>query len=227
MVLKAGIHGVPVPLNVDEQNGRGILTVACISVMLSWKADPNSDRYFISDFFSHDNVRIVPEGEEFQNGTKISPSMLLSVEQIEMIDNFDLREIMPSIRKYSCTGLFIDKAVLFALELLKVYDDVHDKYILDVVLQLLTLVHEHGDDNEEAYQVNCLQAEKRRRDLTTEEKRYLMTLKEPGISLQFKLAASILLESFQEAQMLYDEMPEDEQEEFDTYPIKNLWRENE
>lgn len=224
MVLKAGIlDGVPIPLNTNGQAGYGMLTIANITVMLAWKADANSDKYFISDFFSQDNLRIVPEGECFQNGTLISPYMMLSAKQFEMIDNIDLQSIVPSIKKYSYTDIFGDKMVLFTLELLKVFDDVHDEGILDVILQMLTLWHENERSNEEVYQIDRLQTEKRRRDLTKEEKQYLMTLKEPGVSLQFRLAASILLESFQEAQMIYDEMPEDEREEFDTYPIKNLW----
>ena len=49
-------------------------------------------------------------------------------------------------------------------------------------------------------------------------------LERPGIVLPYQLAASILLESFQEAELIYKQMSEDERKLFDRFPIKNLWR---
>ena len=71
--------------------------------------------------------------------------------------------------------------------------------------------------------INRLQTEKRRRRLTIGEKQYLMSMKLSGFPLQYQLAANILLESFQEAQMIYDLLPDDERKMFDTFPINNLW----
>ena len=79
---------------------------------------------------------------------------------------------------------------------------------------------------EELCKINQLQTEKRRRRLTKEEIRYLVSLKQSGISLPYQLAANILLESFSEAQLVYDQLEEQERKEFDCYPIKNLWPSN-
>ena len=82
---------------------------------------------------------------------------------------------------------------------------------------------ENEPDND-AYRINRIQIEKRRRELSKDELRYLRTLKADRISTQFQLAASILLESYQEAQLLYDELPDSERELFNEYPIMHLWK---
>lgn len=45
-----------------------------------------------------------------------------------------------------------------------------------------------------------------------------------GIPAQYQLAANILLESFYEAQLIYDQLCPEEKEVFASYPIMNLWK---
>ena len=68
-----------------------------------------------------------------------------------------------------------------------------------------------------------MQTEKRRRALTNEENRQLMDIKESAKSIEFKLAASILLESFYEAQVLFEQLAPYAQNKFEEYPIMHLW----
>ena len=128
----------------------------------------------------------------------------------------------PHVRSYSTP--YGDRIINLTLELLKLYDQSKNLKILDVCLQLLSFVGEHRDTPKELIAINRLQIEKRRRVLSTEEKEYLLTLKRPEVILPYQFAASILLESFQEADLIYERMNENERKLFDGFPIENLWR---
>ena len=60
--------------------------------------------------------------------------------------------------------------------------------------------------------------------LNPEEIQYLSSMKSKGIPAQYQLAANILLESFYEAQLIYDQLCPEEKEVFASYPIMNLWK---
>ena len=104
--------------------------------------------------------------------------------------------------------------------------DIHknDTTILDVVIQLLDFLSEKDFSQVDLYQINRLQTEKRRRKLNPEEIQYLSSMKSKGIPAQYQLAANILLESFYEAQLIYDQLCPEEKEVFASYPIMNLWK---
>ena len=76
-----------------------------------------------------------------------------------------------------------------------------------------------------AERINQIQIEKRRRNLSKEELKYLVSLKTSGIPIQYQLAANILLDSFQKATIIYDQLSEPEKQYFDAFPIKTLWKE--
>lgn len=96
--------------------------------------------------------------------------------------------------------------------------------ILDIVIQLIDFLQKNDKSQDELYEINRLQTEKRRRKLTEDEIHYLISIKQSGIPLQYQLAANVLLGSFQEAQMIYEILPDDERQTFDAFPIRALWK---
>ena len=177
----------------------------------------------IRDFFEVNDLTLSEKGTTPESGSRVSPYVLMDVHSFETIDNADLFEIVPSVRNTPYSNLYGERVILLALELLKLYDRRRDNNILDVVIQLLDFLEENDSSQEELYQINRLQTEKRRRKLTKQEIQYLVSMKNSGIPLQYQLAANILLDSFQEAQLIYEKLDKSEQEIFDAYPIKNLW----
>lgn len=212
-----------VPLSMNGQAGTGKLKIGNLVLLLTSVAQADGKGYYIKDFFATEGFKFVLEGCDPKEGIDVSPYMLVTSELYKTIDNIDLNAIVPAVKKYPISDIYRDRAILLALELLKIFDEEKDENVLDSVIQLLDYLQQSDDSQDELYRVNRLQTEKRRRALTAEEKQYLMTLKMPGISLQYQLAASILLESFQEAQIIYENMDIEERQAFDTYPIKNLW----
>lgn len=223
LLIRGIDEGKPVLLNVHE-DAFGKLAIGNLNILLC--AKPNSDGagVFISDFFAQREMteRFNRMGQEID--VHISPYILLSADTLQEIDNASISEIVPSIMSVPYSQPYGERIVALTLELLKLYDLQPDSAILDVVLQLIDFLEGNDSKQHDLYQINRLQTEKRRRRLTKNEVKYLMTLKGSAVSTEFQLAASILLESYQEAQILYDSLDPEIREAFDEYPIKHLWK---
>ena len=105
------------------------------------KAD-NKTGCFIRNFFEIDDLVLAGKDASPEHGTRVSPYVLMTAEQLETIDNADLSEIVPSIQKQPYSTIYGEHIVLLILELLKLYDRRKDTTILDVVIQLLDFLSE-------------------------------------------------------------------------------------
>ena len=215
----------PVPLAVNGGTGVGKLTIGNVTVALSASKDPNSSLNYIQDYFEVEDMKLVPKGQDPATvNTTVSPYITIDAKTFEMLDNADIGRIVASVKKHPYSEDYGDRITNLVLELLKLFDSCKNADILDVVIQLLEYEQENDSSQEETYRINRLQTEKRRRKLTKDEIQYLVSLKSPGIPLAFQLAANILLESFQEAQIVYGQLEENERTQFDNFPIAHLWR---
>lgn len=218
------LDGSTVPLKCSEQPAVGKISIGNITLLLVLKKADNKTGCFIRNFFEIDDLVLTGKDASPEHGTRVSPYVLMTAEQLETIDNVDLSEIVPSIQKQPYSTIYGEHIVLLILELLKLYDRRKDTTILDVVIQLLDFLSEKDFSQVDLYQINRLQTEKRRRKLNPEEIQYLSSMKSKGIPAQYQLAANILLESFYEAQLIYDQLCPEEKEVFASYPIMNLWK---
>ena len=218
------LDGSTVPLKCSEQSSVGKISIGNISLLLVLKKADNETGCFIRNFFEIDDLVLAGKDASPEHGTRVSPYVLVTAEQLETIDNVDLSEIVPSIQKQPYSAVYGEHILFLILELLKLYDRRKDTTILDIVIQLLDFLSEKDASQVDLYQINRLQTEKRRRKLNPEEIQYLSSMKSKGIPAQYQLAANILLESFYEAQLIYDQLCPEEKEVFASYPIINLWK---
>lgn len=218
------LDGSVVPLRCSEQLAVGKISIGNITLLLVMKKADDNAGCFIRNFFEIDDLVLAGKDASPEHGTKVSPYVLMTAEQLETIDNVDLSEIVSSIRQQPYSAIYGEHVVLLTLELLKLYDRRKDTTILDVVIQLLGFLSENDSAQADLYQINRLQTEKRRRKLNSEEIQYLSSMKNKGIPAQYQLAANILLESFYEAQLIYEQLCPEEKETFASYPIMNLWK---
>lgn len=217
--------GVPVPFSFDGVLAYGKIEFGGISVLLNLKKSEDGNGVHLSNFFDMENLKMTAEaGQSPDDGFAISPYILMNAALLSELDNVDLNEIVQSVEKQPYSAPYGDRIINLALELLKLYDQNKKTEILDICLQLFSFVGEHRDTPKELTAINCLQIEKRRRVLSKEEKEYLLTLKKPEVTLPYQFAASILLESFQEADLIYEQMTDDEKRMIDGYPIEHLWK---
>lgn len=228
-ILNELVRGIydkqPVSLSIDGKAGSGGVSIGNIRVLLNCRTNDEGSGFMLSNFFESMNLVLCGDDTPPSEGVPISPYVILQADEFESVDNIDFDEIVSSIRKFPYTEIYGAKITLFILELLKYYDSKETKNpnILVIVEQLLDFLQKNEKGNKELYQINYLQTAKRQRPLTKEEIQRLMSLKTVGIPLQFQLAACILLDSFYEAQILYEQLNAQERKEFDGYPICNIW----
>lgn len=222
MLVNGILRHVVVPLRNNGAYGYGKLTIGNITVLLSSKKSPDGAGIILKDFFT-DELCLAPEGVSPEKGHLVSPFILMTADMFGQIDNADLSSIVSSIRKFPFCDIYGERITYLLLELVKYYDMTKSNECLTTALQLLDFLQECDDSQEVVCQINRLQIEKRRRKLEDKEIKYLVSLKQQDIPVQFQLAANILLESFQEAQLIYNQLSEEEQQIFDAFPIKALW----
>jgi len=215
----------PVHLNLNSKVGVGKLVIGNLKIILSSKDNTDGNGVFISNFFESDGLILAESGKDPSEGAPISPYVVLRANEFEAFDNIDFDQIVDSIKKFPYTKVYGTRITFFILELLKYYDSHNDagKKILDIAETLIDFLEENDKESEELHHINRLQIAKRKRKLANEEIRYLMSMKEAGFPLQYQLAANILLESFHEANIIYEQLDAVEQKMFDDYPIANLW----
>jgi len=139
------------------------------------------------------------------------------------LDNADLSLVAESVIKCPFSEACAEYTLNLVLELIRLFDNTGDRQALDVATQILNHLMKHDESQEDLYRINRIQIEKRRRNLTKEEVKYLVSSKAQGIPIQYQLAANILLDSFQEATIIYDQLSEQEKQFFDAFPIRILW----
>jgi len=216
----------PTALSANGKAGVGKITIGNINILLSCKKNECGHGFNIYNFFDSEGMVLTEKGKSPSEGVPISPYVVLSADDFQVIDNICYSGIVDSVKSFPFSKFYGEKIVWLILQLLEFYDTQKSKdaVILNVIEELSDYLIINDPDNRDLYQINNLQAQKRKRTLTESEIKYLMALKSPDSPLQYKLAASILLESYCEAQELYEMMNEEMQIEFDKYPICNLWK---
>lgn len=217
------MDGIPVPFSIGGKAGNGTLSIGNIKIAISSKPHPDGNGFQISDFF--DGQVILNREHDFpENGVVVSPYLLMSNSLLAELDNVDLSSVAESVTKCPFSDAYAEYALNFVLELIRLFDDTGNNKALEVATQLLNHLRKNDKSREDLYHINHIQIEKRRRKLSKEEVKYLVSLKTPGIPIQYQLAANILLDSFQEAAIVYDQLSDPEKQFFDAFPIKNLWK---
>lgn len=203
--------------------GVGTLQIGNITLLIFLRKTSNEKEFMLMDFSDDIHFKLTPKGVPLKEGIPVSPYIILTLDLMERVDNIDFDAIVPSIIHYPYHTVYGGRIWDLSQELLKYYDLCKRPNLLGIVIQLMAFLQENDPDQEVLYQINCLQTQKRRRKLTTEEIQYLLKVKNTIKFEQIQLMVNILLESFQEAQMIYNALEEQERESFDRSPIKNIW----
>lgn len=221
------LHHKPVPFSPDSEYSFGALSIGNISVLLCLTPSSIPGKYKIRDVSELFDTAIAPKGAPPEDQVPASVYVMMSCQHMAQIDNLDMKCIRESIRRYPISEFYEGGINYFALELLKYYDsmDPKDHDILDTVKDILAYIMESRTHATEdvTIRLNILQAEKRRRKLNDLENRCLLSLKTNNADIQVKIGASILLESYTEAELLYKSLDPEQQKQFSEFPIVNLW----
>lgn len=222
-LVRGIMDGSSVPFSIDGKTGSGTLSIGNIKLAISSKEHPNGSGFLISNFFD-EQIILAKEGDSPASGTVISPYLLMKSSSFIELDNADLSSVPESVIKCPFSETYAEYTLYLVLELIRLFDITSDSTALEVATRLLNHLRKCDKSQEDLYRINQLQIEKRRGNLSKKEIRYLVSLKASGIPPQFQLAANILLDSFQEALIVYEQLSDSEKQFFDAFPIKNLWK---
>jgi len=222
LLVKSILHNETVPLSLDNKPGIGNLTIGNISIkLICGKMDDG--KYKLSNYFGNHNLRCT-----FETDGKVfilSPYVILNKYDFLTLSNINYSRIVASIKKAPKSKPQDEYVNQLVLEMLKAYDEQKNKndQLLKTALEILEWLLKYSEIDSAILTLNKLQIIRRMRALSINELQDIYNIKSNTRDEAILTGASILLESFIEAKLYYDNLPEDRRKEFDNYPITNLW----
>lgn len=204
-----------------------LIDYADTKLLLVFKPTGNPDTYEIADFFSDNTFELFRMGE---NGERITASkyMNLTADNFLELGNIDYADIIDSFRNYIDESYCAEDATQLLLKIIHAYDKSQDKRT-DVLEQAEYMAkwimeEENLDVDPIVKKLNYLQIQKRKRALTEEEMRELVSISEGSNDKQgifYKIGANLLLDNQMVAEFYFNKLSSEEKEQFRLYPI---WR---
>ena len=184
------------------------------------KADDTG--YAIFDLFGQpDNLKF-RASVDTENDFEISMYVILKQEFLTLVDNLDLAVVLRDIKRVVFSKGYGDATTLFALELIKAYDVSNRREFLDIALSIFEWLQQTDYDNL-IHKLNHLQIIRRQRAFTKDEKTFLIQEQVQNTGNNRNLCAiNILLENKSDTESNFDQLMEEEKEEFIRYPIFTL-----
>ncbi len=195
-------------------------------VLLVFKKTDIPGSYIISDFFKELlGVKIELEGENYY----VPQYSILTTKNYLELANLDSDAIIKSyIEMEGNPGLYL-LANLTILKFLSAYDNSNDqrKDFLTASEKLAewlgNLSEEETDLPRELCVLNRLQIIKRKRELTKSEKQIIWQLLEQADQPYIKVGACLLLDNQEAAEMYFDRLSPEKQDDFRASPIFRFW----
>lgn len=188
----------------------------------------NTGKYEISDFFKTE-LDVVFDG---RNGEKlqISQFSILHTDDFLTLDNIDFDILLPSYQKLEHHYETFNRATLFLLEMLSACDKAvgyRHEQLLKVCGEFSEWISNSSED-EPDYQVrtlNRMQVIKRCREFTIDELRVLYELIESCNTREdSRVGAYLLLGQQQAAEIHFEKLSIEEQNNFKKFPIYHFWK---
>lgn len=225
-LVRMVLYNEPTTYSFDGSEGIGFLKISNIKIIVLCKKSDKDGYYMVSNMFSENNIVVkctVDNGDEIS----ISPYMwCLQYEALITVDNINLDVVIQSIKSFERSEAYDSAVNKYALDLISAYDTTKNTDFLTAANTLLSFIisDEINTEGNAIYKINKMQTKKRNSDLSKDDKTELMQFKNLYTSnIMLIICINILLESYEEARMLYDTLSNEEKENFDTFPINHLW----
>lgn len=220
-LVQAAIDKQPVRGLNRELNNILVLDVANLHLALVFEKTDEEGTYNIYDFFkTRFDVAVKDE-----NGEKIPVSQyyLLQKSQYVTLSNIQYDTVLASFKEISNH----DQINFSLLEMLLAYDESADSRLLEAIIDISKWLLDASDSTlpYEIRLLNWLQSVKRQRQLANEEKWALCSITEKdGQREDILVGAYLLLENQVAAELHFERMDSEIQENFTKYPIYRYWK---
>lgn len=214
------LYGRPVSLGLREA-GQGVLRLHNINIYCFCVKTEAGNKVFsiFNDKYISFSINV---------GDKqilVSPYLMLaeqSAETFEKIDNINYIDLITSIKKYGIMRETENAHTHLLLKMLLNYDQNHNANALDACITLASMLYEKNDSDINL--INLMQTIKRKRQLSKEDVRRLILIKNNSPKADIKLACAILLESKLECEQYLSELDPHQKNGILQYPIMNLYK---
>ncbi len=183
--------------------------------------------YVIEDFFT---AELMASYQGRSSRLPMSQFAILTVEDLLKIDNIQWSAFLSSFQKVEKHEETFDKANWFMLSLLSAYDQSGRKEFLQTAQDFSNWILTSTDEeiSHDVKMLNHLQIIKRLRAFNQEETKmlYEMVAKQDAPE-SILTGAYLLLDQHIPAEMHFNKMQSEEQEEFTDYPIYHFWKKEE
>lgn len=222
-LVNSCIYGKPVNYSLDGKPGIGIFEISNLKLLIFCKKVEDIEGYKLSNVFDYPSMGIKYKNIDFM----LSPYFeILNKKRLLDIDNIDLDKVYDSIILLRTSDDYDEHINLYVLDLIGAYDINQRKEFLCLAEKLINYILKCTKDRrtKDIYKINKIQIKKRIKKLSSVDKNYLFNLKTRAEELEFILCANILLESFEEAELVFKKLKKENQEKFAEYPIYGLWK---
>lgn len=205
------------------------MTIGKLNFSVCLKKYPEEEgTYTLTDFFQTE-LDIVYENHLGEK-TPCSQFIILSPDDFAILNNIRYDVILSSFKRFELTDESASRANWFMLGLLEAYDKSNKKELLDLALEFADWIQEFPEEYvpNDIRLLNRLQIIKRQRDLSKEENKQIYSLIASKDVLEETLVgAYLLLEQQDAAEIHFDNMDEEQQKNFVSYPIYHFWKKDE
>jgi hypothetical protein len=202
---------------------RGIVTVCNITVSLLFIKEKNN-KYSLQNFFN-DGYIATYQKSSHEIPFNVSIFLVLTKNEFLTISNIDYDMIYRSFIILKTTEDLFEMTNLFILEMISAYDQSKNNILLDTSLKLINWILDNGQiPSNEVYILNKMQIIKRMNNLSEYELSQLHNIISTSKEDKNITAAYLLLGDINLATIHFKKLPENEQVDFNNWPIHIFWK---
>ena len=222
MLCQSELHNQEVPLG-NKDNSFGFVHIGNIHILCYCQQATRQGYYIVKSIFDRDLLSFALTDDD---GTSIPVGCYLmlvqeGVDGFRNIDNINYDDLIASLNVDNIPPRVEDAYNTLLLNMLSYYDEIKYPKTLSACLWLSKFLWDRfGKD---IYFINFCQVKYRYNTLTDDDKLEIVKMKNTTDKVMVKLACSILLHSFEESQIYYEQLQKADQEVFTQFPINNLW----
>lgn len=225
-LVRMVLYNEPTTYSFNGEDGIGFFEISNIKLIILCTKS-NKDGYFMASNIFAESDFIVKTKLDNGDEISLSPYMwFLRYEELITVDNIDFDVVIKSIQSIERSEMYDSAVNAYALDLISAYDTTKNIDFLNAANTLLSFIisDEINTEANATYKINKAQIKKRNINLSKDDIIELMQFKNLYINNTFLvICINILLESYEEANILYDNLSSEEKGDFDTFPINSLW----
>jgi len=213
------------PVKIKNWNCNTIGVIKIKEILLGVYAIKQKDESFIVYSIWNDNN--IPDFlTNFNDGLEnIKINNLFSIlnSDLYLSSNLDIKLMKNFFKNHILIKNEENIINLQALEVIKAYDNTHNKELLNYALFLLDLIKDYKEVEDIVF-INNMQIKKRINKLSKKDINKLISIRDKYDDSYYKISINILIDNLEEAKILYNKLNKEQKEIYNDYPIMKFMK---